>query len=145
MTCIAYKDGVLAADRMMSIRGFAVPATKIHCIVTPEGREIVGVSGHTRDAVTFLEWLKTGSIDPKPTITEEDGFSAYVVKGGKLWHYESNMVCVEMDVPFWAWGCGGDLAMGAMAHGASAKEAVEIACRFDINCGLGVDVLETDK
>lgn len=50
-----------------------------------------------------------------------------------------------MDMPFWAAGSGADYAMGAMAAGKDAKEAVEIACRFDINCGLGVDVLMAEN
>jgi len=30
--------------------------------------------------------------------------------------------------------------MGAMRMRASAKEAVEVACAFDINCGFGAEV-----
>ena len=32
-----------------------------------------------------------------------------------------------------------------MAAGKSAEEAVEISCQYDINCGLGVDVLRFDE
>lgn len=40
-----------------------------------------------------------------------------------------------------AWGSGRDYAMGAMARGANAKEAAEIAMRFDNGCGMGIDVV----
>jgi hypothetical protein len=39
-------------------------------------------------------------------------------------------------------GSGADFAIGAMARGASAREAIDIAATYDTNTGLGVDVLE---
>lgn len=49
---------------------------------------------------------------------------------------------VEIDVlePFMAWGSGRDYALGAMAMGANARQAVVVACRFAFSCGLGIDV-----
>lgn len=35
-------------------------------------------------------------------------------------------------------GCGGDYAIGAMHAGASAVEAVKIACKLDVYCGDGI-------
>lgn len=41
-------------------------------------------------------------------------------------------------------GCSGSgsLAVAAMHLGKSAREAVEIACLYDMNCGNGIDTLE---
>jgi hypothetical protein len=44
-----------------------------------------------------------------------------------------------------AYGSGGDLALGAMAAGATAKQAVAIACRFDPNTGQGIDAVQVVK
>ncbi len=44
--------------------------------------------------------------------------------------------------PFAAIGSGSGIALGAMAAGKTAAEAVEIAARFDSGTGNGVDVLE---
>jgi hypothetical protein len=41
-----------------------------------------------------------------------------------------------------AWGSGAEYAMAAMAMGADARKAVEIAGRFSITCGLGVDAFD---
>lgn len=41
-----------------------------------------------------------------------------------------------------SWGSGKELALGAMAAGADAKKAAEIACEYDLYCGGGVDVVE---
>ncbi|MCH9665464.1 MAG: hypothetical protein K0U41_06405 [Gammaproteobacteria bacterium] len=46
---------------------------------------------------------------------------------------------VTSDEPF-AWGSGGDYALGAMLHGATAEEACNIACDISQSCGLGVTV-----
>lgn len=41
-----------------------------------------------------------------------------------------------------SWGTGKELALGAMAAGADAKKAVEIACEYNLYCGGGIDVVE---
>lgn len=40
-----------------------------------------------------------------------------------------------------AWGSGADFALGAMAMGAGARRAVEVACELDVHCGKGIDVV----
>jgi hypothetical protein len=42
----------------------------------------------------------------------------------------------------WAWGSGRDFALAAMHLGKTAAEAVEVACLFQSDCGLGVDHVE---
>ena len=39
----------------------------------------------------------------------------------------------EISAPFCATGSGKEFALGVMAHGGTAMDAVRIACRFDIN------------
>ena len=46
---------------------------------------------------------------------------------------------VELHSEFDAWGSGGDVALGALYCGKSAVEAVEIACKVDVNSGLPVN------
>jgi hypothetical protein len=41
-----------------------------------------------------------------------------------------------------AWGAGRNLALGAMAAGADACQAIEIATRFDIHTGQGVNSID---
>jgi ATP-dependent protease HslVU (ClpYQ) peptidase subunit len=49
------------------------------------------------------------------------------------------LVLVEVETEFIAIGSGGDLAMGAMGAGATARQAVEIAARFDCFTGGKID------
>lgn len=46
--------------------------------------------------------------------------------------------------PFCAVGSGRNYAMGAMEHGASAAEAVEIACRHDAMSGLPLQCIRLE-
>lgn len=68
--------------------------------------------------------------------TSSDWHVAFIY-GGKLWEISSHdKIIVQLDSKiFYAWGSGGDIALGAMAAEKSAAEAVEIASRFDVNTG----------
>lgn len=59
-----------------------------------------------------------------------------VYVGGQYEDEEQGWLC-EVSAPI-AVGSGGDFAMGAMAAGLSAEEAVRIAARFDVNTNESV-------
>ena len=136
MSVIVWDGKTLAADKQDTYGGTAVPVTKIFRV----GNELVGAVGKTQECVAFIEWVRSGRPDPKPSLSEN--FCGYIVNNGHLWRYEDMLVGVMMDVPFWAGGCGADYAMGAMAMGAAAQRAVEVACQLDVQCGLGCDTLQ---
>lgn len=52
-------------------------------------------------------------------------------RDGQISHFSERLRPYKVHASFYAIGSGRRLAIGAMAAGASAKEAVEIACRFD--------------
>lgn len=60
-----------------------------------------------------------------------DGSLRRLTKGG----------VASFEAPFYADGSGGEYAMGAMAMGANARQAVQVACRFDLASGDGIDTL----
>lgn len=51
---------------------------------------------------------------------------------------------VMNEAGIYVFGSGRDFALGALAMGASAYEAVKAAITFDITCGIGVDTLTLD-
>jgi ATP-dependent protease HslVU (ClpYQ) peptidase subunit len=138
LTVLAWDGRFLVADRQATFGGTAIPATKVF----RHNDVLIGVVGDAQEVMAFLEWYKSKDL-PKPTLKAE--FSSYVVSDKKLYKYESMLYPFLMDTPFWAAGCGADYAMGAMAAGKTAQEAVEIACKLDINCGLGIDVLDSEE
>ena len=71
----------------------------------------------------------------------EQGFVAMIVisESGKCLEYTRWPLPIEIIDPFFAWGAGSDFAMGAMAAGANAREAVLIANKHENDCGMGID------
>jgi hypothetical protein len=66
---------------------------------------------------------------------KENGFSALVVAGnGEVTIYDAEGGGYALEAEFYARGAGAELAIGAMAMGARADQAVEIACRYSVWC-----------
>jgi len=140
MTTLAVKNGIMAGDKLCAWGSTPAPTTKVFI---HEGL-LVGVAGDKDNAVAFTEWVLAGrSSDSKPTFKTE-GFSAIIVENGIIHQFNLGCFAHPVELPFWAAGSGADYALGAMAHGASAAEAVAIASTLDINTGLGVDVISLD-
>jgi len=57
---------------------------------------------------------------------------------------DSSGAYVRPASPFWAFGSGNELAIGAMASGASARKSVEIACTYREDCCAPVREVEYD-
>jgi ATP-dependent protease HslVU (ClpYQ) peptidase subunit len=138
MTTVAWDGRTMAADRQLTLGGTALPLKKIfQC-----GNDFIGCCGSVQESMLFLSWYKDGR-DPASKPKLDDGFSAMVIQAGECMRYENLLMPYLINMPFWASGSGADYALGAMAAGKSAQEAVEIAIRFDTSSGLGIDVLET--
>ncbi len=148
MTTIAYKDGVMAADRRICVNGKVIGATlKIHTV----GDMVAGCSGERSEISPFLRWLESGaSKESEPTWGkgEDAGFSAIVVSrvspSGVDYYWTTKdgvLICDHLEHAYVAIGSGSALAIGAMAHGATAEESVKAAMKHDPYTGGGVDVV----
>lgn len=116
----------------------------------PDG-SLHGVSGNAADAGQYLQWVLAGMEGdaPKPEATNrEEGRSAFlalVVQPDdhvRLWtafgwedHY---------DVPFIAIGAGSEMAIGAMAAGATAEQAVAIVAERSTYAALPVKTIRKE-
>lgn len=65
-----------------------------------------------------------------------------MTKKDGLTYYTDNVPYPLAVLPPFAIGSGADYAMGAMRHGASPRQAAEIACELCISCGGPVQVLD---
>lgn len=132
LTTIAYKDGILASDGLIS-NNQGIVSGKM-CKVA-EGRTIIGgAAGTLGDVVAFLEWVKKhdGSLQKRPKF--EGGLSGLIIySDGSLFFIDDNFTAAPAGVKIAALGSGIELALGAMAAGASAEQAVAIACELDTN------------
>ena len=140
MTTLAWDGTTFAADRQLTASYMRHGGTKLF---TVDGG-IAGISGRYEVGLKIIAWLQSDR-DPNkyPQMNEDrDDESAaiyWVTKAGSAFRFFGYPLPVPITEPFFAGGSGRDYALGAMAHGADAIEAVQIACRFDSMSGVGVD------
>ena len=138
MTTIAYRDGVLAADRLIT-QGDARFGYTRKVALSPAGH-IGGAAGGLHDVESFLRWIDGGCEDDPPDVTSSDEPTGILVMpDGTINLWNGHSVLVPVRGPFVADGSGWKLAIGAMAAGASAIQAVEIASLYDTGTGGGID------
>jgi ATP-dependent protease HslVU (ClpYQ) peptidase subunit len=130
VTTIAYKDGVVAADSQVSC-GDMRDSTITKIARNPAG-DLCGASGNASFMFAFLKWFSDGEKGEAPVPSENDGGIIFRAKGA-IELYEHPGPCPFVVVAkMYAAGSGRKLALGAMAFGASAEEAVKVAAQYDI-------------
>ena len=139
MTTICYRDGVLAADSLVTLG-----STKVHGSyqkIRRIGEYLVGTAGAVADCQAFVVWLKAcDSTQPPP----KGEYGALVVgPQGRVREIENGSVLpCPRGAKFFALGSGGPYALAAMYAGATATEAVKIAAKIDTSTGLPVKTLK---
>lgn len=145
MTTVAWRAGVIAADRQLD--GW-MNACKLFRL---KDGSILSGAGHLDDIIEVAAWINGGcKPDQKPDFSgqpkdESTDFLVACPDGKAYWLTDPWLRRVEIRDDFYAIGSGAKIALGAMAAGASAKRAIEIACRFDEATGKGVNVIRVKK
>jgi 20S proteasome alpha/beta subunit len=131
MTTIAYKGGVMAADSLATCNGMRDSmALKVRRV----GPLLIGGAGTAATCERFVDWVRKGMHGLSPWDGNEGGNSFIVLPDDTIVVFgQSGPWRVKSD--FYAMGSGEQIALGAMAHGATAEQAVEHAIRFDIHSG----------
>lgn len=143
MTTIAYRDGTMASDSCWADEG--LQTTSLSKIDRLSSGALFGAAGDgdIRALLALIDKVK--SPDKLPTkaelaATRCEVKGILVFKAGQVWMIGIEKSGEHFDAMVWpanrsiaGVGSGGELAVGAMAAGKSAAEAVRIACRFDIN------------
>lgn len=138
MTTVAYRKGILAGDSKVTAEGsFMCSATKIRKV---DGC-LIGGCGNLDLVHWFLKNFKldvlTGKIKLATTINEKDDFEGLIIdpKGKVFYYSEKCLVTPVKDFGYYAIGSGSTVALGAMYAGATAREAVMAAIKFDVHTG----------
>lgn len=138
MTTIAWDGKHLAADRRM---GGWMTTGKVFPL---KSGGMMSGAGYYDHLVEVAAWLDAGGERPK--LSEDDPSDIFVVEDGKAyfltWPYLRK---VEIQEGYYAVGSGSHFALGALAMGADARKAIEIASRFDPDTGHGIDVYPCAK
>lgn len=140
MTTIAYKDGVLACDKQATNNG-----TRLRAAVKLQVRRnyAYAISGHLAAGLAAVDCIERGESNERPE-------GKYVVlqmdlQTGKAWEWEDTGNPMPVEDRLWVTGSGGDIALGAMAYGATPEEAVKIAAAWDTDTGFGVQVVRSER
>ena len=143
MTTVAYKSGVLAFDSQVTDRnrvvGHMVKGRKI-------GGLLIGGAGNLALVTRFIDWIVTGASGyPPPMAGPNDAAGeGLIVMPCSLLITVAPSGLDHMRSPFHAIGSGADIAIGAMAQGATAEQAVRIAAALDVYTGGTITALTRD-
>lgn len=148
MTTIAFKAGVLAADTKAV--GEHDEIYKCKKLETLPNKTVVGCAGDAdvRDILSLLGKATLHKMPLKSKLKETQTMfkGIWVFPTGEVFKVSVEYLENKWDAEILpilesqvAVGSGGQYAMGAMAAGKTAIEAVRIACRLDNNSGLPIE------
>jgi 20S proteasome alpha/beta subunit len=124
MTTIVWDGARLAADSQVTDNGMRCGTmTKIG--KTADGW-LWGFCGKAARQAAFVAWAESREGDPP---VAEETTALLVNPDGELREWDGGWLIV--DAKFQAFGSGYQVALGALASGKTAREAVETACQFD--------------
>lgn len=144
MTVIVFAHGIMAADKQASYGGSRRTVKKIH----RAGDLLVGGSGDMSFVLAMVEWVKAGrdpATFPAAQRDKDDWQPVMVVEPtGQILLYERTPHPIRYEDKVAAIGTGRPYAEAALYLGKSAREAAEVACALNFECGNGVDTLTLD-
>ena len=156
MTVIAYKDDLMAGDSCWSLSGTesghdGLVVNSANKLFRLRSGALYGGAGSSddRQLMDLLQDVKDGANMPAVKTlqaTLQAGVLALVVlPDGSIWEVETGeedggVMCVNRK--FHAVGSGRQIALGAMAAGANARHACELACDFNTYCQKPVTVIK---
>lgn len=157
MTTIAYDGKRIAADRLRN-NGESLaplPMEKIWTMSICGDRLVVAGAGNPTAVMaiarTFAAHIdsarKHHALMPEPTLPKDSSASCLIVdvETGRVFHVDSAACSNEVTGTPYACGSGREYALGAMAAGASADDAVRIASAFCPYTGNGIRSIELEE
>ena len=144
MTVIAWDGKYIAADRLAEYCGLGSKVTKLH--TSKNGDCVIGFTGGLENGLGLMEWFNNGAVKEEwPDWQKtEDWCRLIIAASDVVFAYERLPYRIVVNEGFAAFGSGRDYALGAMAQGADAIEAVGIASNFCTTCGYGIDAYELE-
>lgn len=144
MTTIVFRDGVLAADTAVFDRGCYCGQTE-KIFKSPNG-SLFGAAGAIGDLIRFKEWMLAGEPEAdRPQFKDEDSEAVVIRPDGTVhWFGTRDHAQINSADNYYAIGSGFLIAMGAMAHGATAEEAINIAADLDSRTRRPLKILKLE-
>lgn len=102
---------------------------------------IVGFAGSASQIITIAEFFSApDNFNKAPKVGPCLGL--VLTAKGQIFMFDDYTKWLAVNEPYHAIGSGSDYALGAMALGATTKEAVKIASKHDSYSGMGVKTLK---
>lgn len=139
MTIICYRDGVIAADNAVFLGNIRVGSFRK--IASRDDGALAAAAGTTSICERFNVWFVNGCQSPFDPKDEDKDFSAIIVHPDghvQRMGYQGDEFSIEAS--FYAIGFPQDFALGAMAAGATAEEAVRLCLQWHDGCGGDIQV-----
>lgn len=134
MTTIVYRDGIMAGDSRAYSGNFVVIGNKVKVFKIDD--RLIGVSASQVGLPEeVLDWFRGGMIGNLEDIIKIDENCMFQIlsvdQHGAASYYNKSMHPANVMAEYYAIGSGDTYALGALAQGATAKEAVLAASQFD--------------
>ena len=128
MTCIAYRDGIIAADSMAVIDNYVKLSDDIK--VAKRKGHLFGMSGNDCPKMEeFTKWFFSENKEKHPMKTFK--FEIIVITpAGIIQQWDQRGRYETLNLPFYSVGSGKEYAIGAMEVGATAEQAVLAAIKW---------------
>ena len=135
MTTIAWDGKTLAVDSMVTNGAVVVSTTEKKLFLDVGRFKAIAMAGSIVQLLPLIEWIRGGEKGDSPEMDGTDHLMCVTDKGKLLafWHgcSDTGLQCDGVS----AGGSGCEIALGAMDAGATAVEAVKIACKRDVYTG----------
>lgn len=147
MTCVVFRDGIIASDSKIISRSWtAVAGYQKVGARTHDGKVyLFGATGETAYAAKFERWMNSdefvkfiesnmadGHPNLEPSAREEQCTGLIFTPENACIRIEGNYPAYLVEGDYFAFGTGDMVAIGAFHHGATAMEAVQAAIDHDV-------------
>lgn len=133
MTTIAYRDGILAGDTLISSGENRVGYGQK---IRQKGQLLYASAGSAGLTEKVEAWIRSGCIGENPPLKSGDATGEtflFMPDDSIVWFHCDGSTLIR--AKFFARGSGGEYALGAMQNGATAIEAVKCAMALDRGTG----------
>lgn len=146
MTTVVCNREYMASDSQISRSNLTVGGIA-KLFRGPDG-SVLGLCGTWVVGAGLIDWLCGRADAPPSLIDDEDDWNVLWLRRDGLWLIEDRSFrLVPAGADAYAIGSGAQLALGAMAMGATPQQAVKVAAQFDMYTGgrIKTMALETGR
>ena len=142
MTVAVYRAGIIAADTLVVDETTAL--YHAYKIFELDDGGLIATAGNGKECVAFRDFFLYNK-EPAEEFEYKEFAGLWIRPDGAIYFCESHRHIDPIIDEFIAIGSGRSAAYGALEMGASAEEAVRIACKYNVCCGEPITVLRLNN